>query len=126
MTHDIDREHLELVVPTVPEPRQRAWGCAGWVVAVVVVLVAAALPPVHAQSLPAPRSITLAEPVPALPTPTGAIGTALYTASMTWCAPRGDQCTNWGGDARLAAVHSFTFGDTPYWVRLWRGEDHAD
>lgn len=50
----------------------------------------------------------------------------MYNASMTWCAPRGDQCTNWGGDARLAAVNSFRFGHAPYWVRIWRGQEHAD
>ena len=142
----VDREHLELVVPTVPEPRQRAWGCAWMFVCVIAVLVAAAPREAHdsassqavrgplgvpefvsrpVESNPAYRRAVPSSPVPlaGTPQPTGA---ATYTASMTWCAPRGNQCTEWGGDARLAAVHSFTFGDRPYWVRLWRGDNHAD
>lgn len=60
------------------------------------------------------------------PEPTGEVGTALYSASATWCAPTPDQCQNWGGDARLAAVNSFRYGDAPYWIRVWRGDLFSD
>jgi hypothetical protein len=62
---------------------------------------------------------------PAL-TAEGAVGTALYSASATWCAPTPTQCQNWGGNARLAAVNSFRFGDEPYPVRVWRGDIYVD
>jgi hypothetical protein len=56
----------------------------------------------------------------------GAVGTALYTASATWCAPTPTQCQGWGGNARLGAVNSFRFGDEPYPVRVWRGDIYVD
>jgi hypothetical protein len=55
------------------------------------------------------------------PAPSGAVGTARYSASATWCAPTKSQCTRWGGNAKLAAVHSFRFGDEPFLARVTRG-----
>jgi hypothetical protein len=60
------------------------------------------------------------------PAPSGEVGTALYSASATWCAPTPTQCQGWGGDAKLAAVNTFRYGDEPYWVRVWRGAKHVD
>ena len=54
------------------------------------------------------------------------IGTALYSASATWCAPTPTQCQGWAPPARLAAVNGFRFGDAPYWIRVWRGDRFAD
>jgi hypothetical protein len=59
------------------------------------------------------------------PNPTGA-ASSIYSASATWCAPTPTQCQGWGGNARLAAVNSFRYGDEPYWVRLWRGDIYVD
>lgn len=50
----------------------------------------------------------------------------IYTASATWCAPRGDQCTGWDGDVYLGAVNSFRWGDPAYAVRVWRGQRSVD
>ena len=55
------------------------------------------------------------------PSPSADLGTAIYSASATWCAPTATQCQSWGPPARLAAVNSFRFGDAPYWVRVERG-----
>jgi hypothetical protein len=60
------------------------------------------------------------------PQPTGEIGTALYSASATWCAPTPTQCQSWGGDAQLGAVFGFRWGDEPYRVRVWRGDRSVD
>lgn len=46
------------------------------------------------------------------------IGTALYSATATWCAPTPTQCHGWGGDARLGAVFGFRWGDMPWWARV--------
>lgn len=51
---------------------------------------------------------------------------AVILAQATWCKPTPTQCQNWGGDAKVAGVHSFTFGDVPYWVRVTRGSKHVD
>jgi hypothetical protein len=59
--------------------------------------------------------------VTSTPAPTGAVGSARYSATATWCAPTPTQCTRWGGNAKLAAVHSFRFGDEPYLVKVERG-----
>lgn len=69
-----------------------------------------------------------APPIASLPasSPTGEIGTALYSASATWCAPTPTQCGGWGGNARLGAVFTFRFGDEPWWARVWRGERFVD
>lgn len=57
--------------------------------------------------------------------PTGGIGTAAVGGwYATWCGPTATQCQNWGGDALLAAVRSFTFGDRPYMVTVhYRGNE---
>lgn len=49
-----------------------------------------------------------------------------YRASASWCAPTATQCQSWGPPAKLAAVHSFRYGDRPYWVRIWRGSAFVD
>jgi len=51
---------------------------------------------------------------------------SIYTASATWCAPTKTQCQSWGGNAKVAAVNGFRFGDDPYWVRVARGSRHVD
>jgi hypothetical protein len=61
-----------------------------------------------------------------IPSPSGDIGTALYSASATWCAPTPTQCQSWGGDAKLGAVFGFRFGDEPYRVRVSRGDRSVD
>lgn len=35
-------------------------------------------------------------------------------AVATWCAPTPTHCQSWGGDAHLAAVPSFRYGERPY------------
>jgi len=44
----------------------------------------------------------------------------LQRFTATWCAPTPRYCKGWGGDAHVAAVRSFRFGDEPYWVRVSR------
>lgn len=56
----------------------------------------------------------------------GSAPAALWSATATWCKPTSTQCQGWGGDARLAAVYGFRYGDEPYWVRVWRGDAHVD
>lgn len=77
-----------------------------------------------APSSPALMAVPIAEPYPSpAPSPlnSGEVSTAPYSASATWCAPTLTQCQSWGGDARLAAVNSFRWGDAPWWVRVTRG-----
>lgn len=38
--------------------------------------------------------------------------------SASWCAPTPRYCRGWGGDAHVAAVGSFSYGDKPYTVRV--------
>jgi hypothetical protein len=57
----------------------------------------------------------------AAPLPDTATGGTKFTA--TYCAPTPKYCRNWGGDAHLAAVRSFSYGDEPYWVRVTRVTD---
>jgi hypothetical protein len=40
----------------------------------------------------------------------------------SWCAPTRDKCRNWGGNAKLAAVPSFGFGDGLYPVHVCRAD----
>ena len=62
-----------------------------------------------------------------MPAPTAAIGTAVFQASATWCAPTASgQCRGWGGSALLAALPTFRYGDPSYRVRVWFGERHVD
>jgi hypothetical protein len=67
----------------------------------------------------------VAEPI-RTSTPVSTVGTALYSASATWCAPTPTHCQSWGGNARFGAVHGFRFGDAPWWARVWRGALFAD
>lgn len=53
-----------------------------------------------------------------------AIGTALFQASATWCAPTPRQCLRWGGTALLAALPTYT--GTPYVVRVTYGRRSVD
>ncbi len=46
---------------------------------------------------------------------------ATRSGFATWCAPTPTRCQRWGGDARLGAVPSFRWGDTPYPVRVSYG-----
>jgi hypothetical protein len=57
------------------------------------------------------------------PAPTAAIGTAIWTASATWCKPTPTQCRRWGGDAHLAALPTFHDGDPNYLIRVCHGSD---
>jgi hypothetical protein len=68
-----------------------------------------------------------APPFPAAdaPTPTGELS-AIYNASATWCAPTKTQCQSWGGNSKLGAVFGFRWGDEPYLVRVWHGQDYVD
>lgn len=45
-----------------------------------------------------------------------AIGSAVFQASATWCAPTPTKCRRWGGTARLAALP--TYAGIPYVVRV--------
>lgn len=74
--------------------------------------------------LPRPATDVVSAPTPTTPAPLN--GTALYWATATWCAPTATQCQGWGGGAKLAAVHSFLWGDEPYTVRVWRDTAHVD
>ena len=47
-------------------------------------------------------------------------GAPLRSGLARWCAPTPKYCIGWGGDAHLGAVRSFTWGDTPYRVRVCR------
>jgi hypothetical protein len=62
--------------------------------------------------------LALGSPSPSVPPEPAA---ANWTA--TWCAPTPRYCHGWGGGAHLGAVHSFRFGDEPYWVRVSRTAD---
>jgi hypothetical protein len=65
-------------------------------------------------------ALLLAYPAPAVgsPPPNAQIG-----GSATWCAPTPKYCQSWGEPAMLGAVHSFTWGDKPYWATVtWRGK----
>lgn len=53
----------------------------------------------------------------------GSVGSALRTGYATYCAPTPTRCQDWGGDAKLGAVHSFSFGDAPYGARVCRLDD---
>lgn len=60
------------------------------------------------------------------PQPAVELGTAVFPASATWCAPnyRTGQCLRWGGHALLGALP--TYSGTPYVVRVWYGSRHVD
>lgn len=81
---------------------------------------------VPASSLPL-AALAVPEPIGSVAaSPTGALGTALFSASATWCAPTPTQCQSWAPPARLAAVNAFRFGDAPWWARVWRGSTFVD
>lgn len=54
------------------------------------------------------------------------IPAAVRSAQATYCKPTPTHCQSWGGDAKVAAVFSFRFGDRPYKVRVHRGDAHVD
>jgi hypothetical protein len=132
-TLDPDPLHIE----PDPEPPRR-FGCLSFAV-LLLVLVAGVPAPQGAPhgfvkgvvgATPAPRAAlpgaseraTSRSVVADAPTPTGA-ASSIYSASATWCAPTATQCQGWGGKATLAAVHSFRYGDRPYWVEVeYRGK----
>lgn len=66
--------------------------------------------------MPSPSSTPNSTPRPTLP----ATDSSPEKWTATWCAPTPTKCRHWGGDAHLAAVRSFTWGDDPYWVRITR------
>ena len=59
-----------------------------------------------------------AQPVQSMPAQD--IGTAVFQASATWCAPTPTICKRWGGDAKLAALPGFS--GKSYTVRVIYGE----
>lgn len=58
---------------------------------------------------PSPASGSEHGPSPAITEPD-----AVFSGIATWCAPTPTKCRSWGGDAHLAAVASFRYGDRPY------------
>lgn len=77
-----------------------------------------------ATSVVSETTVASSSALASMPAPSGDIGTALYSASATWCAPTPTQCRRWGGNALLAALP--TYQGVPYRIRVWRGSKHVD
>lgn len=43
----------------------------------------------------------------------------------TFCRPTPTRCRSWGHGAKVGAVPSFRYGDTPYRVTVWSGRRHT-
>jgi hypothetical protein len=85
-------------------------------IAVALLVAAIVVAPVQPTSEPSPAVV---------PQPT--LGPDAPTAAQKWtatyCKPTPKYCRSWGGDAHLAAVRSFKWGNEPYWVRVSRVAD---
>lgn len=79
----------------------------------------AAVEPYLASPPPADVAIAELPPEPVTEIPDDAPEGGL----ASWCAPTPTHCQSWGGDARLGAVPSFSFGDKPYLVNVCRQDD---
>ena len=70
------------------------------------------------ESTPTPLASVRRSPAPtAKPTPKP-VQRTLWKGLASYCAPTPKYCRGWGGTARLAAVPSFHYGDTPYYVTV--------
>lgn len=65
-----------------------------------------------------PAGAPLPPPSPAITEPP-----AIEAGLASYCAPTPTRCQSWGGDAHLAAVPSFRYGDRPYRVTVCRQDD---
>ena len=66
-----------------------------------------------------------AEALPPSATPTTEIALVVAGGIASWYAPTARQCQSWGPPAKLGAVSSFAWGDTPYTARVCRQDDSS-
>lgn len=102
------RPASELVVPAIAPERTEAPPTRA---------VSPTSPPQVGRQTAAPQPPSAARAGTSQP-PTGPITEPAAVAGglATWCAPTPTHCQSWGGDAHLAAVPDFHFGDRPYRV----------